>query len=440
MRTFTTLVLVVVLAGCGLQDSTTPVAQPDTQIFGRIAAVREVADAPGVFEVDINTGLPTAIRDALKRDGRLLPEMERELLARVRVTAGTVCIAGMRATDLDAFRVGQEVGVVSVPGTTTLTGESLLGAEAAEFYLFADYQVRYLPHILPELPSEVASRTDAARVNSSGYEGCPIPLRGGSVVYFSAGLLAPVGAGSDLPPRGAVRAGMRGPDGTLEPWAVGGYRPYRVAWSGAGWAEPQPVVLPGLAADASARVTWVNDAETELLVEVTRPGTVVSLGASRRATATAPWGEPGAVAGVAGTPTGDGQRFGPGLAWVVYTTYGAGAGDLWLAQPDKDAASLDPRINTMGHEWAPRVGPGTTLYFCRADRQLLFKGDLVQEVRLPGRQRRPFLEAAPTADGAALFLRVPLFTPGESDWDIAVATPAAEGWGGPLPIDDWQPR
>jgi len=440
MRTVITLCLVVGLAGCGLQDSTTPVAQPDTQIFGRVAALREVADAPGAFEVDVNTGLPTAIRDALRRDGRLLPEMERELLARVRVTPGTVCVAGMRATDLDAFRVGQEIAVVPVPGTTTLTGESLLGAEAAELYLFADYQVRYLPHVLPELPAEVAGRADVARVNSSGYEGCPIPLRGGSVVYFSAGLLAPVGAGEGLPPRGAVRAGMRGADDALAPWAVGGYRPYRAAWSGTGWGEPEPVALPGLAEDASARITWVNEAETELLVEVTRPGTVVSVSASRRATPAQPWGELAAVDGVTGPTTGDAQRFGPAASWVVYTTYGAGAGDLWLAQPGKDAASLDPRINTMGHEWAPRVGPGTTLYFCRADRQLLFRGDLVQEVRLPGRQRRPFLEAAPTADGGALFLRVPLFTPGESDWDIAVAAPAGEGWGSPVLIDDWRPR
>lgn len=440
MKTALAACLVALLAGCGLQDSTTPVAQPDTQIFGRIAVVREVADSPGTWEVDINTGLPVAIRDAMRRDGRLLPEMERELLARVRVTPGTVCIVDLRAADLDAFRVGLEVAVVPVPGTTTLTGEKLLGAEAAELYRFADYQVKFMPHTLEPLPPEVSGRADPRRVNSSGFEGCPVPLQGGAIVYFSAGLLAPVGAGTALPPRGAVRAGMRDQADALAPWAVGGYRPYRVAWDGRGWSEPEPVGLPGLAADASARVTWVNDAETELLVEVTRPGTVVSLHSSRRVAADRPWGELEPVPGITGPVPGDAQRFGKDGAWVVWTTYGGTGGDLWLAQPGKEAASLDPRINTMGHEWAPRVGPGTTLFFCRGDRQLLFKGDVVQEVRLPGRQRRPLLEAAPTSDGTALFVRVPLFTPGETDWDLAVAPAVGDGWGTPIPLDDWRPR
>jgi hypothetical protein len=440
MRILVTAGLVALLAACGLQDSTTPVAQPDTQIFGRIAAIREVADSPGTWEVDINTGLPTAIRDAMSRDGRLLPEMERELLARVRVTSGTVCVAELRAADLDAFRVGQEVAVVPIPGTTTLTGEKLLGAEATELYRFADYQVKFMPHSLDSLPPEVAGRSDARRVNSSGFEGCPLPLRGGAVVYFSAGLLAPVGSGTALPPRGAPRAGMRGQAGELATWAVGGYRPYRVAWDGDGWGEPLPVELPDLADDASARVTWINEAETELLAEVTRPGTTVSLHVSRRAAADRPWGELGAVREATGPTVGDAQRFGADGSWLVWTAYGAAGGDLWLAQPGKEAAVLDPRINTMGHEWAPRVGPGTTLYFCRGDRQLLFKGDVVQEVRLPGRQRRPLVEAAPTSDGTALFLRVPLFTPGETDWDVAVAPADGDGWGSPVPLDEWRPR
>jgi hypothetical protein len=440
MRNAVTAALLLGLAACGLQDSTTPVAQPDTQIFGRIAAIREVADSPGTSEVDINTGLPVAIRDALRRDGRLEPEMERELVARVRVTPGTVCIAESRAADLDAFRVGLEVAVVPVPGTTTLIGEKRLGAEAAELYRFSDYQVKFMPHALEALPPEVTGRSDAARVNSSGFEGCPVPLEEGAVVYFSAGLLAPVGAGTGLPPRGAVRAGMRDQAGALVPWAVGGYRPYRVAWGGNGWNVPQPVELPGLAADASARVTWVNDAETELLVEVTRPGTVVSLHGARRAATDRPWGELEAVREVSGPAVGDAQRFGRGGAWLVWTAYGAAGGDLWLAQPGKDAAPLDPRINTMGHEWAPRVGPETSLFFCRADRQLLFKGDVVREVRLPGRQRHPLLEAVPTANGRALFARVPLFTPGETDWDLAVAPAAGEGWGTPVALDEWRPR
>ncbi len=45
----------------------------------------------------------------------------------------------------------------------------------------------------------------------------------------------------------------------------------------------------------------------------------------------------------------------------------------------------------------------------------------MQEVRLPGAQRRPLLEAAPSADGKLIFFRVPRYTVGALDWDLAVA-------------------
>jgi hypothetical protein len=96
-------------------------------------------------------------------------------------------------------------------------------------------------------------------------------------------------------------------------------------------------------------------------------------------------------------------------------------------------------INTR-REWAPRVGPRTTLYFCRGQRQLLFEGSMVHEVRLAGTQRRPFVEAAPLADGSALFVVTPRFTPGEPDVDIAVARSAEGGWGAAVPLDEWKPE
>ena len=83
-------------------------------------------------------------------------------------------------------------------------------------------------------------------------------------------------------------------------------------------------------------------------------------------------------------------------------------------------------------------GP-TLRHFCRADRQLVFRQGMVQEVRLAGVQRRPLLEAAPTADGSLLFCRVPTFGPGEPDWDLAVAARAGEGWSEAVRLDQWRP-
>jgi hypothetical protein len=145
------------------------------------------------------------------------------------------------------------------------------------------------------------------------------------------------------------------------------------------------------------------------------------------------------VVQASGESTGDGQRFGAHDGALVWTVYDANGSDLWLAMTDRKGQPLEPRINTLGPEWAPRVGPGTTLYFCRADRQLLFGAKMVQEVRLPGKQRRPLLEAAPTPDGDYLFFVVPRYASPQLDTDIAVARRVGKGWSDPVPVDDWRP-
>ncbi len=435
------LALVVALVGCGMQDTNTPVPQADTVILGRIAALKEVAGEPGIWQVEVKEGLPEAMRNTMRRDGKTAPELAKDLTVQVRVTPDTVCVAGLRAGDLADFRVGQEVAVNPVPGTTALTGTKLLTAEASEFYLFSAYQLRYLPRSLPSLPPEVATPNDPQRINSAGLEMTPLPLDGGRVVYFAAGLLAGVPTGGPpADPVGAVRPGMRDPSGALAPWAVGGYRPYRVAWAKGGWGAPEPVALPGLAPEASARITWVNDSESACLVEVTGGDGTKHLLASSRASAAAPWSAPEKVEVPSGASAGDAQRFGKQLKALVWTAYTGGSSDLWLSLEGKPGQMLEPRINTMGPEYAPRLGPNTTLYFCRADRQLLFAGGVVQEVRLPGSQRRPLLEAVPAKDGSLLFFRIPRFTPGAGDWDLAVATRAGSAWGAPVLLDDWKPE
>jgi hypothetical protein len=427
------------LAGCQMVDTSTPVPQPDTVIFGRVAEIRAVANEPGVSEVDIRAGLPQAMQAAMHRENRSVPALEKDLLVRARVNADTLCVADMLPVDLDEFRVGQEVAVVPRPGTCAMVGTKLFLAEAAELYQFAAYQLRVLPRSLPVLPPEIATPADPARINSAGTERTPLALDGGRVVYFAAGLLPALGK-SDAP-RGARRPGMLAAGGQPAPWAArGAYRPYRVEFRGGHWAAPTPVELPGIAADASARVTWVNQGETACLLEVDGSDGSRGLFSSARASAAAPWEAGTQVKVEGGGNVGDAQRFGSQGGALVWTVYEAAGSDLWLSLQGQKPGPVDPRINTLGPEWSPRVGPRNILYFCRGDRQLRFAGGTVEEVRLPGKQRRPLLEAAPSADGSLLFFRVPRYVPGEPDWDLAVAPAAGHGqWGAPVPLDDWKP-
>jgi hypothetical protein len=434
MRRLTALLTFVVLAGCLGQDTNAPVPQPDTPIFGRVAAIRQATDESGDWEVDVSTRIPLALEKLMREQGRTIPQLEKDLTSQVKVTPDTVCVAEGRATDLAAFRVGQEVAVMPVPGSSAMVGTRKLLATAAELYLFTSYQERFLPRTLERLPEAIIGPSDPSRIDSCGLERTPIPLRGGTVVYFAAGLLPPLGPGGS--PRGAVRQGMRDGKGGFAPWAVGGFRPYRVALGKDGWAEPTPVSLPGLEPDASARITWVSEDETSCLVEVDRPGKPNALLVSRRAGADKPWGALAGVERAKGTSTGDGQYLGRSEKALVWTVYDANGSDLWLDM-GKGGQPLEPRINTLGSEWAPRVGPGTTLYFCRGERQLLFAGGAVNEVRLPGKQRHPLLEATPTADGALLFCTVPRYAPGTLFSDIAVAPRSGKGWGPPVPLDQW---
>ncbi|OYW07089.1 MAG: hypothetical protein B7Z61_00125 [Acidobacteria bacterium 37-71-11] len=441
-RNFAVLGLaVLVVAGCNMQDTTTPVPQPDSLILGRIAAIREAADK-GVWELEINEGLPETMQAAMRREGKPVPKLDKDVKVRIRVTADTVCVAGERASGLDDFRVGQEVAVNPMPGTTAMVGTKLLLADAAEVYLFSVYQMRFLPRSLQAIPADAFTPDDPKLVNSAGLEMTPLPAAEGKAVYFAAGLLPGVPtSGKDAPPVGAVRPGMRDAKGALAPWAVGGYRPYRTAWENGAWTEPQPVEFPGLAPDVNARLTWIDGGETACLVEVMQPsGGVRGLYSSQRAGTKAPWAALVKVDVPGGPSVGDAQRFGRQLKALVWTVYDQGSSDLWLSTEGKPGQPLEPRINTMGPEYAPRVGANNRLYFCRADRQLLFAGGVVQEVRLPGAQRRPLLEAVPSADGKLLFFRVPRYAVGATDWDLAVAPLAGTNVGEPVLLDKWKPE
>jgi hypothetical protein len=441
-RSLLPLGLLLAAVACNLQDANTPVPQADTLILGRISAVPEVAGEAGVSELEIKAGLPEAVKNVRLRDGRSVPELEKDLVVKVRVTGESVCWASLRPGDLSDFRVGHEVAVEPVPGSSALVGNKLLTAEAAQVFLFASYQVYGLPRSLATLPGELRQPNDPERINSAGLELTPLPVRDGRVLYFAAGLQPSPLAGAESAPFGAERPGMRA-GGTLAAWAVGGFRPYRSEWLGGRWSPPQPVALLGLAEKASARLTWINDAETACLVEVVE-GTGAEptrrLLAGQRTSAKEPWGALQPVALATGASVGDAQRFGTQLKALVWTVYQPDNSDLWLSLDGKPGQALEPRINTLGPEYAPRVGPNNVLYFCRADRQLLFAHGVVQDVRLPGRQRRPLLEAAPTAGGARLFFRVPRLTPGGLGWDLATAARKGDGWDAAVLLDEWRPQ
>lgn len=437
MRRFLTLVAVLALSACPKDVTKSPVPQDDVLVVGRLLAASESPQEPGTTGLEIRMAIPDSLKPVMRKEGRPVTETQEETVARVRVDRSTVCVVEGLPGEVSQLRVGQEVVVVPVSGSCAMVGSKTLLADAAEVYDFRSYQVRFLTKSLEHIPSWVSERQDPGKVNSSGKEVSPLPLASGRVLYFSAGLLPPVREGE--PHRGAVRPGMvRG--GTLLPWAeAGGLRPYRTQFANGNWTPPQELVFPDLPDEASLRVTWVSEDETALLAELRLPGKEPQLVQSTRQ-GKGGWGSLQAVPDAAGKAAGDGQRFGRQLGAMVWTVYQFGSSDLWLKFQDQAGQPLEPRINTLGAEWAPRLGPNTTLYFCRGDRQLLFAKQTVSEVRLPGDQRLPLLEAAPTADGSLLFYRLPRYTPGELDWDIFVSKKQGEGWSAPVPVDAFRPE
>lgn len=436
MRRCFWLLLVLGLSACAKDITKTPVPQEDVLVVGRLLAANESPQEPGVLNLEVRLAIPESIKPVMRKEGRPIVESQEETVAKVRVDRSTVCVVDGVPGDVSRLRVGQEVVAVPVSGSCAMVGSKTLLADAAEVYDFRSYQVRFLPKSLEQMPAWVSDRQDAGKINSSGKEVTPVPLASGKVLYFSVGLLPPLQEGA--PPRGAVRVGMvRG--GTLLSWAQkGGLRPYRTEFTNGSWTPPQPLVFPNLPDDASLRVTWVSEDETALLAELRLVGKEPELVQSRRE-GKGGWGSLEAVSEAAGKAAGDAQRFGRHLGAMVWTVYEFGSSDLWLKLEGQAGQPLEPRINTLGAEWAPRLGPNTTLYFCRGDRQLLFAKQTVSEVQLPGKQRLPLLEAAPTADGLLLFYRLPRYTPGELDWDIFVSRKEGENWGPPVPVDEFRP-
>lgn len=430
------VVLALVAAcGCDLLDPARPTAQPDAEVFGNLI---ELAADPGDASrwlAQVQVGPPRALRSAEAELGKPTPEVEKGLVATVAVGPDTVVIAGDRPASLEDIDPGTEVVVIPVPGTTFMRGATELRLEAEMLMDFATYRRWRLPKLAG---GEAPAADDPSAINSSGSEQAPVPVAGGTVLFFSAQLRPPATTGGAW--HGAPRDGLPVP-GEGEPLRE---RSFRTELADDGWATPRLVVFPGLDAATRQRVSWVSEDETRCLVTVELPGEPPWVGMSTRSGTTQPWGavEPHEAIG----PDASDAVFLTGsLSKLVFSSAreGRDRADLFLFDPEAEGGPLplEPQICSFGAEWNPRTGPQNELFFCREDRQLIFKGGRVQAPRLPGPQRVPFNQAAPTSDGAWLFFCSPKFRPLVLDQDIYVAALGADlQLGAPVPVDEWRPE
>jgi hypothetical protein len=374
------------------------------------------------------------LRAAEAEEGKPTPAVEKGLVATVTVGPDAIVFAKDGPAALEDIPPGTEVVVLPVPGTTQIRGSSDLRLEAATLMDFAAYSRWKLPKLPGNIEPEV---DDPARVNSSGSELAPVPVAGGRVLYFSAHLRPP--ATADEPWHGALRDGLAVPgegEGIRE-------RSYRTGLSGDGWTTPELVVFSGLESARQQRVTWVNEDETLCLVTVELPGDPPWVGVARRSTAAAGWGEVEPIEAV-GSQARDAVYLAGSTSKLVFASNRGGRerDDLFLFDPEVETGPmpLQPEICSFGNEWSPRTGPEGELFFCREDRQLLFKGGQVRTLRLPGPHRAVVTQTAPSDDGKWVFFCMPRYRPLVNDDDIYVAA-VGEDWslGNPVPVDDWRP-
>jgi hypothetical protein len=218
-------------------------------------------------------------------------------------------------------------------------------------------------------------------------------------------------------------------------------RSFRTELGPDGWSAPALVELEGTESAEQVQVTWVSGDERRCLVTLAEAGGEPWVGVAERDSEGGSWGPVEPLAATDGGDAYDAVVMAASPQRTVFATTRDGSSDLYLFDPAAGPAQpLQPTINTGGMEWCPRIGPANELYFMRGDRQLRFQGGRVHEVRLPGPHRTVIIEAAPTADGAWLFLVTPRLRPVELDLDIHVAKVADDGsLGDPIPVDDWRP-
>ena len=437
MRSLAVLLVVaalLIMSGCDVVDPARPTAQPDAEVFGNLLDVERSPDDPSTWTMRVHVGAPRSVRAADEGSGKPTPEVEKGLKATITVASDAVVLVNDRPGLLEDIDSGTEVVILPVPGTSEMYGSDDLRLEASTVMDFTTYR-RWR---LPKLESDASAETDdPTTINSSGPEISPVPVAGGTVLYFSARLRPP--ANPDDGWHGAFREGFAIPEegvAALE-------RSYRSELTAEGWSAPELVRFPGLDDALQLRVTWVKADETICLVTVATPGEAPWVGRATRSGVKKRWSAPQRIEGL-GENARDGVYLTGSSSMIVFTTLAAGGtqGDLFLYDPkvEDGPAPLEAPIFSPGNEWNPRTGPEGELLFNRADRQLIFKGGQVRALRLPGPHRVPFTRAATTDDGRWLFFCIPKFRMPEMDDDIFVASLTEDfEIGEPVPVDEWRP-
>ncbi len=424
----------ILLAGCNMMNPDRPEPQPDTTVYGNLLEVTKDAKHPDMSVVHLKVGIPRALVKADEEHRRPTPAIGSKITAEVTVGPDSVVLRRGGPAVLKDFDPGTEMVALPVAGTTRMVGADRLLCEAAYLMDFETYRRWRLPKLGG---GEQADNGDPARINSPGVEHSPVPVGAGRVLYFAAHLRPAWKPGA--PFIGARRPGLPDPSGE----SAAAERSYRTELEAGGWTAPRPVVFPGMAAKAVVRVTWVNEAETAcLLTIVDKAGGKPWVGRSERPSAARPWGPVERLKQLGKDPAEDAVYLAGSSTMLGFARPGATTNeDLFLFTPKKGKPMpLDPRINTPGREWCPRVGPTNQLFFCRGDRQLEYTHGAVRAVRLPGRFRKVITEANPTRDGAWIFFCRPRYTPVELDQDIFVARWNEDGsLGEAIPVDDWRP-
>ncbi len=437
MRLLSTALMVILLVlatACDLVDPARPTVQADAEVFGNLLNAERSRDDPSQWIVRIQAGTPRALRAAEEESGRPTPSVEKGLMVTVTVGLDAIVVAGDRPVLLDEIDPGTEVVVIPVAGTTRMFGSTDLRLEAATLMDFATFRRWRLPNL--SLTENIVLE-DPALINSDGAEIAPIPVRDGEVLYFTAHLRPPTIEGDSW--HGADREGLVIPEEDFIPRE----RSFRTELGGDGWTQPQLVEFPGLEEAARVRVTWVGDDEKTCLVTVASSGEPPWIGRATRSRPGVGWGAPERLEYL-GNDAQDGVYLTGSQTKIVFVSMRGNRdrSDLFLYDPENEDSPLplEPQICTLGAEWSPRTGPQGELFFCREDRQLMFKGGQVRPLRLPGPHRIPFTQVAPTSDGRWIFFCMPNYRPLEPDQDIYVARFGEDlSIGEPIPVDDWRP-
>jgi len=433
VRVISCVLLCMAVAACDFLNPARPTIQPDTELFGNLVLFEEAPDQPGSYVVKVQVGSPRLVQKTAEEQGKVQPVKGDGVSAELLVDHNTVVLKDGMPAGLDDFSAGTEIVGIPVVGTTRMVGEKLILMHAD---LLCDFET-YRKWRLPKLEgSKDEIRDDPVLVNSDGVEHAPVPLDGGRVLYFSARMRQGTKKGVW---EGASREGL-----AVEPGSSAApERSYRCEWSEGGWSKPELQVFPGFEAARVLRISWVDPAESRCFVTVVPAGEESPwVGKSEKKNGC--WSRPEPLEKTEGGNSFDAVYLKDSDSKIVFATSRSGASslDLYLIDLEngKKAMPLEPRINSTGSEWGPRIGPKNELYFCRADRQLAFWSNMVHQVVLADPFRVPITEVAPTAEGNWAFMTYSRLRAGEPDLDIWVAPLDEErNLGRGMPLEDWEP-